>query len=53
LAFLNCRNHGEVVASTCLEEIARPGISPGIWDGLGWFMWYTLWLCQNSYWKWP
>lgn len=25
LAFLNCRNHGEVVASTCLEEIARRG----------------------------
>ena len=23
LAFLNCRNHGEIVASACLEEISR------------------------------
>lgn len=25
LAFLNCRNYGEVVASTCMEEISRRG----------------------------
>lgn len=31
LSFLNCRNHGEAVASTALEEIHRPAIYGDTW----------------------